>query len=235
MIKLPNVTLCAVDGVSWELAARSLEISRRGCQFADMICFSLEPAGGTAFKSVLVEELKSLAAYTPFLLKRLNEFIKTDFALVTQWDGYIIHPESWDDEFLTYDYIGAKWARHHVNKVGNGGFSLRSKRLLEALQDPRFETGHPGGEDELICRFYRQALEQDYSIRFAPEAVADRFSYECSLPCGPSFGFHGIMNLHREVPADDLEWMASRVPPCVANNPEWKNLQARLRTTNPSV
>ena len=42
---------------------------------------------------------------------------------------------AWRPEFLDYDYIGAVWP-HVLDKynVGNGGFSLRSKALLEACR-----------------------------------------------------------------------------------------------------
>ena len=51
---------------------------------------------------------------------------------------------------------------------GNGGFSLRSRRLLQALQDPRIALSVV--EDETICRTFRPLLERDYGIRFAGEA-----------------------------------------------------------------
>jgi hypothetical protein len=82
--------------------------------------------------------------------------------------------------------------------VGNGGFSLRSKRLLRALQDDAFPPLHP--EDRAICRTWRDQLERRYSISFAPEVMADRFAFEGTLPNQPTFGFHGGFNVLRFVP-----------------------------------
>ena len=83
-------------------------------------------------------------------------------------------------------------------RVGNGGFSLRSRRLLEALQDPRIALAD--AEDETICRTFRPLLEREYGIRFADESLADRFSFEAAYPVGRPFGFHGLFNFCRVVP-----------------------------------
>ena len=158
-----------------------------------------------------------MEAYTSFLLRDLNQHIQTPFVLVTQWDGYVTHPGMWSDEFLDYDYIGAVWYWFPENKVGNGGFSLRSKRLLEAMCDPQFELlhsldGKKLGEDELICRVYRSVLEQKFGIRFPPESIAHRFAYERSAPTLPTFGFHGLFNFWREVSDTDLAAIMPLMP-----------------------
>ena len=57
-------------------------------------------------------------------------------------------------------------------------------------------------EDRIICQTFRQTLERDHGIRFAPEKVADRFSYEQRRANSTTFGFHGVFNLHR-VEADE--------------------------------
>ena len=64
-------------------------------------------------------------------------------------------------------------------RVGNGGFSLRSRRLLLALQDPRIELVE--AEDTTICRTFRPLLEREHGIRFGSEALADKFAFEAAL------------------------------------------------------
>ncbi|MEK7835439.1 MAG: hypothetical protein AAB298_04740, partial [Pseudomonadota bacterium] len=81
--------------------------------------------------------------------------------------------------------------------VGNGGFSLRSKALLQALQDPRVVAADP--EDRAICLTHRRYLEEQYGIAFAPNAIAERFSFEHIEPTRPTFGFHGQINITRFV------------------------------------
>jgi len=148
-------------------------------------------------------------------LDLLPKTVDTDFNLVVQADGYAVNAQAWTDEFLQYDYIGASWPQEIAQRaVGNGGFSLRSKKLYRALLDLRRRysledmtqrltqndicedkfVGYSIPEDNLICKIYRPTLEKQYGIRFAPAELADRFSVETNAGSpwfGTSFGFHG--------------------------------------------
>lgn len=95
--------------------------------------------------------------------------------------------DAWKNEWLDYDYIGAVW---QDGVVGNGGFSLRSKRLLDALTDPSFSAPF-FPEDEKICRDWRTRLENNYHIKFAPAEVASDFSIEGGRYTN-QFGFHSF-------------------------------------------
>jgi hypothetical protein len=60
---------------------------------------------------------------------------------VVQYDGMAANKMHWSDDYYNYDYIGAPWPDRFTwirpeEKVGNGGFSLRSMKLIEALRDP---------------------------------------------------------------------------------------------------
>jgi hypothetical protein len=93
--------------------------------------------------------------------------------------------------FLQYDYIGAPWAKQERN-VGNGGFSLRSTRLMKlASEDISLARYYP--EDGIICREYRSHLESK-GMRFAPDTIASKFSFEANhkygLAWNGQFGFH---------------------------------------------
>jgi uncharacterized protein DUF5672 len=127
-----------------------------------------------------------------------------------QYDGFILNPDCWSADFQRYDYIGARWPFDDGRAVGNGGFSLRSKRLLRALQDPQFAPVDP--EDMAICRAYRPVLEERYGIRFAPEEIADRFAFEAVPPDGQTFGFHGLEHLVAVFDMSDLEVAGYRPP-----------------------
>ncbi len=127
-----------------------------------------------------------------FLIKDLHKFFDTSHVLIFQYDGFILNPTAWSDSFLKYDYIGAPWWYDDYQNVGNGGFSLRSKRLCEILaNDERVNKFHP--EDLMIGRLFRPVLEK-HGILFAPECVARRFSFEGGPRVGTkwngSFGFH---------------------------------------------
>lgn len=147
---------------------------------------------------VAVPSLRSREDYSLVVQTQLAAHVRTDFVLVIQWDGYPVRPENWTDAFLEHDYIGAPWPQFpNAIAVGNGGFSLRSRRLLEACLDPRFRSGHP--EDVVICHTNRSLLENAHGIRFAPVDLARRFSCERMGEAARSFGFHGLFNMPREM------------------------------------
>ena len=74
------------------------------------------------------------------------------------------------------------------------------------MRDKKFPFVPNVPEDDQICRLYRPSLIADFGIRFAPESIADSFSYERSMPEGPTFGFHGLFNMWRHV--EDVEMIA---------------------------
>lgn len=160
-------------------------------------CKSLADFGNVAFVSigkdcdVQIQPIKTIEEYSFIVFKLLWQVVTTPFCLIVQADGFIVNPESWSNEFLEYDYIGAPWG-HRAGICGNGGFSLRSRRLMEELAKPYYNEFHP--EDDRICRLYGRELEQK-GFRFAPTEVAARFSWENNgfpkPPINP-FGMHGI-------------------------------------------
>lgn len=204
--RLKNVTVCAVDCVYPELAARALDRCVEACEFGDAILFSDTPVAGQ-FRSHAIARLDSLDAYSRFCLRDMPSLIKTQYVLVIQWDGFIADPSAWDRAFLTYDYVGAPW--HPDGVVGNGGFSLRSRRLLDALVDVPVLPGWP--EDWLIGRYAKAVLETRHRVRFPPTDVASRFSYEVVPVRHPTFGFHGLFNMHRHLEDEELLFFVSRL------------------------
>jgi len=145
--------------------------------------------------------IKITKDYSNFLLTGLRQYIASSHVLIIQWDSFIIHPELWTDDFLKYDYIGAIWPHHPKTPVGNGGFSLRSSKLLDALASPDIPKRHP--EDFCICIDNQERLKKDFDIRFAPSEVAEQFAVERSA-WHPAFGFHGFFNFARAFKSVDL-------------------------------
>jgi hypothetical protein len=133
-----------------------------------------------------------------FQVCELHKHIQTDFVFTAEWDSWIVNPEAWSDDFLKYDYIGAPWWFGDEANVGNSGFSIRSKRFLEATAansaayEGRF---HP--HDLRTCRELR-GLYTAMGLTFAPDSVAARFSWECNGTYphyNGAFGAHGILTL----------------------------------------
>jgi len=174
MLDFKNITLCCIDSLDIHRAAEAMKHCTDVANFADALLIS--------------PDINSKEDYSKFVLTELPGIIKTDFVLIVQYDGYIINPAAWTDEFLQYDYIGAPWWFANDNNVGNGGFSLRSKKMLEACK--KIYPYHP--EDAMI-RLFRPGLEAE-GIKFAPEELAARFSWEHNGKYevyNNSFGFHG--------------------------------------------
>lgn len=227
LIELPGVTLACVDTVNHWLALRALERSRERIEFARIALFTDRlPAGVAAPRDVDVvpiEPIRSRDEYSRFMLKRLLAHVDTQHVLLVQWDGYVVNAGAWDLAFAQVDYLGAKWFWHDDgHDVGNGGFSLRSRRLLEALQDPRIELDE--AEDVTIGRTFRSLLERDHGIRFGTAALADRFAFEAAYPIGRPFGFHGLYNFCRVVPPPELAELASRFSDAILRSPQLAQL-----------
>jgi len=190
MKHLPTVTVVAITdrdyGQTIEAIYKTLEqiTPAQVLFFTDIIQFDEK------FKNIVIPRFGSWEKYNEFVVKDLYQYISTDHILLIQHDGYVINGDSWTDEFLQYDYIGAPWGYKDGRNVGNGGFSLRSTDLHRILAtDPMIEITCP--EDEIIGRLYRRYLESK-GIKFAPEELAHKFSYEMHPPKHKTFGFHNF-------------------------------------------
>jgi hypothetical protein len=196
-LDLPEVTLVAASSKPIAATIRALRLSLAQIRPARAILFSnvlLEADVVAGVDYVKVPKMDSREAYSRFVLKDLADHVATDFVLCVQWDGYVLDAQNWSEEFLEVDYVGAPWPQFDDGyDVGNGGFSLRSLRLLRACQDERVDPNAP--EDLAICRQARPWLEGDYGIRFADRDLARRFAYERTAPNGDEFGFHGAFNM----------------------------------------
>ena len=123
-------------------------------------------------------------------------YVDTDFVIMIQADGFAVNADAWTWQFCHHDYVGATWVQRDDPSgygVGNGGFCMRSRKLLSCLPSllPA-DVHHP--EDVIICQHLRLELEQRHGISFAPVELADRFSVEWNMQSpwlGRSLGFHG--------------------------------------------
>jgi len=175
-VDLSNVTLICADGREPEQASSLLAKLSAEYTFCDSKLFS--------------DNLASIKDYNLFIAKELVNHIDSDFCMIIQTDGYPVYPDGWEDCFLDYDYIGAPWYTQpwpREKLVGNGGFSIRSKRFLEEASKIPFDGAL--GEDVFFCRIKDEELREK-GIRFAPHDVAYRFAVE-DMPWNGQFGFHG--------------------------------------------
>lgn len=144
--------------------------------------------------------------YSRFMVKELVNYTQGDYLLTVQWDSCIIDASKWTQDFLKYDYIGAPWQNAFMNRVGNGGLSLRHYKFLEESSKLDYiKTDNPiaNNEDIVSCVInYDKMIAA--GIKFAPLMLARQFSVERPIPEAPhdyndigtynSFAFHGDFN-----------------------------------------
>lgn len=146
--------------------------------------------------------------YNRWFLKELVHSIKTDFALIVQWDSGIINPQLWTDDFFDYDYVGAPWQNDFPNRIGNGGFSLRSRKYIELcaqIADSAPIDSFIYQNEDFFCNVSAYNYMMENNIKYPSLEIARRFSVERSckeffvdvnnLSSYKSFGFHGDFNI----------------------------------------
>ena len=190
-MKLNNVTIVCVDtynvGESVLAIRKTLqEVTPDKCLF-----FTNSDIQIDGVETIIINIVNSVDDYSKFIIKELYKYIETDFVLIIQWDGYVLNGRLFPLELYEYDYCGALWIERDGLNNGNGGFSWRSKKLLEAVaKDENIEILTP--EDVSICRIYRRYLEGQYGLRWAHDWTAEQFSFELREPKNNTFGFHSF-------------------------------------------
>jgi hypothetical protein len=194
MLELPDVTLVLIDNVAQELSAISVWNALQKIEPKETLIFSHKPT----FDLPGLKWVKPAAeSWVETLWKEVPKFIETSHYLVLQWDSGVLNPEAWNPDFLRFDYIGAPWPWHKTYSVGNGGFSLRSKRLGETLANMPTAVVPTGiNEDDYLCRHMQSYLVKTHGFKWASAAVASYFSIEHGnlIADAYPFGFHDCRN-----------------------------------------
>jgi len=227
MLDLSRITLFAIDNTHRiEGTIKSLYTSMGSAKFGSVKLvtskeykdtYELELIKDNIICEEMIFPVTNIDEYNYYILYELHKHIETDFVLLTQDHAFVINPESWTDEFFEYDYIGAPWPWSENSYVtpfgehirsGNGGFSLRSKKLLEVpkkvdipfklYERPDFYKmfGQKNtNEDGNICVHNRHIFIEQ-GCKFPPVEIAAKFSHESSVPENQGiipFGFHYIL------------------------------------------
>lgn len=211
MKNLHNVCLITIDGVGDK--TNQLDEIVQWCnyhfKFKTTIRITCDDAQNIKENSYVKIPKLNYYEYNKLCVNNLYDFTShVDFThcLLVQEDGFIVNPDLWDDAFLNYDYIGAPWLKYDNEDpfpwvkqygikcaVGNGGFTLRSKRLLKECKPLLYEQNYPN-EDVFICANAGDYLRSKDLI-FADINTAARFSLETKNYINDSlnncFGFHG--------------------------------------------
>ena len=209
-LKLPDITLLSATSTEMDQAQISIKISLQNIEFgaAKLLCTSAPKQKYPDIEYVSIPPLNSVDDYNEIIFQDLHKYFETSYCLVIQSDSFVVNSDLWKDEFLKYDYIGAPWPDELVtdqnlvlnvkkNPVGNGGFSLRSRKLVQATAKIDYDSlKFPlKSEDVIICHYlYDKMIEE--GVKFAPPKLAAQFSIEnVNNLYGQNpdsvFGFHG--------------------------------------------
>ncbi len=199
----------------------ALNFSSKEIEFNNKILFSDKKVDGD-FDFIKIDTISNIKQYNDFMLS-LGKYIKSPFVLVIQDDGHVINPKKWDEDYLKFDYIGAPWPNdkkwnsrwkkynevgekivHNLsfNRIGNGGFSLRSKKFLEyssTFSDTTFLA------EDIFLNIFNYDYAKNFGIKYPDIETAINFSYEIplkgkslekkakkeSLNLNNHFGWHG--------------------------------------------
>jgi hypothetical protein len=119
-----------------------------------------------------------------------------------QDDGYPLNPEMWRDEFMEYDYVGAPIPLNTNilfnadERIGGGGFTLRSKKLMEFTKTIPYpdKYGMYNNEDTIIVMEYRNELIEN-GMKICPHNIARHFVIQNAIDENHTlyntFGYHG--------------------------------------------
>ena len=211
MINLENITLVSVTSVNVDRTIRALKYSSKDINFGEVLLLTDKDVNPDGIKTIKIEPLDYIG-YSKFIVYELYKYINTEFVLIIQDDGFVINPDKWTDEFLQYDYIGAPFPIPaegdnisyrdpfgNLMRVGNGGFSLRSKKILSLATTLDLEWksyfGYYNEDGFFTC--HNKHLYEENGCVYAPVEVAAKFSHERqtaeTIGITP-FGFHGKDN-----------------------------------------
>ena len=208
---LKDVTLLAVSSVNIEHTQDALMISSYEIGFKSVKLLSpTKPEN--IFNSIEYVKIPKIDinGYNKLMINDLNKYFETTHCLIVQSDSFVINPKIWTNEFLNYDYIGAPWTKTispkknlllnlTKNRVGNGGFSLRSKKLTNLTKEFNYtKLNFPVmTEDIVICYYLYDELIKK-GVKYAPIELASKFSIEhpetnkeYGINNNNVFGFHG--------------------------------------------
>ena len=189
-----RIALALIDTDQHRLAHQAVSQCLKAMEFSQLLIYTDRPQAFGGLPTLPCPTITAIGDYNRLITQTLAEQLQAEHVLVVQYDGFILHADCFEPEFLQHDYIGAPWPGPGAAQVGNGGFSLRSKRLVNAVARLPYDS-NAEAEDLFICRTARPLLEAHAKCRFAPLPLAQRFSVEYPAVPHRTFGFHGIFHL----------------------------------------
>lgn len=209
-IELKNVTLAALACTNIYETVQALKYSMKGISFGDVVFVSHKKPFYLPkhIRYAYTDRNKTIKDFNYKMIYEMHKHINTEFMLLVHYDGFVINPQQWDNDFFKYDYIGSPWPKNRSLKDKNGNIcrvgnsvSMRSKKLMELPSkinipfEPVNNKGYEGlyNEDIFICVKNKHIFEKN-GLVFAPLEVAKHFGREAALAENKGikpFVFHG--------------------------------------------
>ena len=191
------IDLIICNTLDFPTAFRTIQYNEQFFNFKNKIILSNISEKISGYKIFNVGKFNSIQEYSDFMPK-LIDYTESEYILLIQDDGHIVNPNNWTESFLDFDYIGAPWptskswlkrfkkysyfdtVKKNIikNRIGNGGFSLRSRKFLEICSN--FKSCENVPEDIFFC-LLNYDLFIDNGIKFADFNTAYKFSAEHSF------------------------------------------------------
>lgn len=219
MISLENISLVAITDGEENECINAINFSSKNITFKSKLLFTPNIEFYDVNKEIEIigiSKIKNISEWGKFVIFELHKYIDSDFIILIHPDGFIVNPQSWSDDFLNYDFIGAPWKLPKDNfsyrdffgniiRVGNS-VSIRSKRILKlpseiGLKWENFDHDFPH-EDGFLTVQNRHILQEN-GIKFPTLEVACRFGREATIPENKNsqpFTFHKWSGRNKDYP-----------------------------------
>lgn len=176
MLDMSTVTLFCADCVDTDRAERIMRRCTDVANFGAVKMLTSLPTSSP--HRVEIPPITSHNGYSIWMLKRAYLYVDTPKFLVVQHDGFIINAASWEPAWLQYDYMGPLFIQDYTPPLmGSGGFSLRSRKLMEYVNQrlPSWD----GSDDEAQRLQAKIGSYEDgvISIRFRNELIGNGFKF----------------------------------------------------------
>jgi hypothetical protein len=191
---LPDVTLVCTSSVRINEHIRSMLKCSEEIEFGKMLFVSHEKPADLPTNIEFIEypKIENIMDFNHLMWEDIGWMIETSHSLFCQDHATILNSNLFKQEWLDLDYLGAIWPvvknsyvanNGEVVRNGNGGFSLRSTRLMRLPRQMDWELRQEQSyfnEDGNVCCYWRkEMLEQ--GIKYGTAEDAALFSYETPM------------------------------------------------------
>jgi hypothetical protein len=159
-----SLSVAIIGNTNHRLMEFALEKTIKAVPYDDVLVFCDEKINlSVPYKYYKLPKIFNLGDYSTFCIKELNKYVKTDYCMTIQYDGFAVNSLKWTDDFLKYDCIGPLISPSHppmysslsnINtekskeiikknewRSGGGGFNIKSKKFLELCSNDSRITG----------------------------------------------------------------------------------------------